>query len=284
MPPLDCCALLCTWGLSQCYRTGVRPRAAWANCCDRMSGFGARFCDRDDGGGPLASMGPASGSGHQGERQTVAALGHDCSITMGLTRARAARSRARWPIIPCVAGELAQALDTSAVNHVVDIGGASGTIIAALLRRTGVARHNPRTRGRGASRRSRAREARAGVALPGRRRRFLRERSGSRPLRLKTILHDWDDQQSVIIPATAPAHCGRMAVLFSSNGSCRSTETQARRRSPTSICSSFSRDVNGPRASLPGFSCRRFEARSDIRARLLFGADRSVISSVVQDL
>ena len=30
-----------------------------------------------------------------------------------------------------IAKELAQVLDTSAVNHVVDIGGASGTIIAS---------------------------------------------------------------------------------------------------------------------------------------------------------
>jgi O-methyltransferase domain len=69
-----------------------------------------------------------------GERQTVAALGHELfdyyainpSEGTAFTGAMANHSHE-------IAKELAHALDASAVTHVVDIGGASGTIIGALL-------------------------------------------------------------------------------------------------------------------------------------------------------
>ena len=99
-----------------------------------------------------------------------------------------------------VARPLAQVLDTSAVNHVVDIGGASGTIIAALLEA------NPALRGTILERADvvpRAEAALAKLGLASRCRAVAGDFFDSVPEAdlyiLKVILHDWDDQQSINI-------------------------------------------------------------------------------------
>jgi O-methyltransferase domain/Dimerisation domain len=70
----------------------------------------------------------------RGERQTVAALGHELfdyyAVNPGEGRAF---TGAMANVSNAIASELARLLDTSGVNHVVDIGGASGTIVGALL-------------------------------------------------------------------------------------------------------------------------------------------------------
>lgn len=99
-----------------------------------------------------------------------------------------------------VAGALAQALDTSAVKHLVDIGGASGTIIAALL---GVNRALRGTILERADVVPRAEAALAKRGLASRCRAVAGDFFDSVPEAdlyiLKTILHDWDDQQSINI-------------------------------------------------------------------------------------
>jgi predicted O-methyltransferase YrrM len=137
----------------------------------------------------------------EGERQAVAALGHELfdyyaanpDEGRAFTGAMANHSAG-------VAGALAQALDTSAVNHVVDIGGASGTIIAALLKA------NPALRGTILERADvvpRAEAALAKLGLSSRCRVVAGDFFDSVPEAdlyiLKIILHDWDDQQSVSI-------------------------------------------------------------------------------------
>jgi SAM-dependent methyltransferase len=137
----------------------------------------------------------------EGERQAVAALGHELfdyyavnpSEGSAFTGAMANHSAG-------VAGALARALDTSATNHVVDIGGASGTIIAALLA------VNPALRGTILERADVVPRAEAELAkrgLSSRCRAVAGDFFDSVPEAdlyiLKTILHDWDDQQSVSI-------------------------------------------------------------------------------------
>jgi len=137
----------------------------------------------------------------EGERQAVAALGHELfdyyaanpSEGSAFTGAMANHSAG-------VAGALARALDTSAENHVVDIGGASGTIIAALLEA------NPALRGTILERADvvpRAEAELTKLGLSSRCRAVAGDFFDSVPEAdlyiLKTILHDWDDQQSVSI-------------------------------------------------------------------------------------
>ncbi len=137
----------------------------------------------------------------QGERQTVAALGHELfdyyatkpSEGSAFTGTMANHSDA-------IAKEIAQVLDTSAVTHVVDIGGASGTIIGALLEAnpalfgTILERADvvPRTEAalvqRGLSSRCRVVEGD-----------FFENVPEADLYILKSIVHDWDDQQSVKI-------------------------------------------------------------------------------------
>jgi predicted O-methyltransferase YrrM len=136
-----------------------------------------------------------------GERQAVAALGHELfdyyaanpDEGSAFTGAMANHSVG-------VAGALAQALDTSAVNHVVDIGGASGTIIAALLEANRALRGTILER---ADVVPRAEAALAKLGLSSRCRVVAGDFFDSVPEAhlyiLKTILHDWDDQQSVDI-------------------------------------------------------------------------------------
>jgi SAM-dependent methyltransferase len=136
-----------------------------------------------------------------GERQTVAALGHELfdyyatnpSEGSAFTGAMASHSNA-------IAEEIAQVLDTSAVTHVVDIGGASGTIIGALLeanaalfgtileRADVVPRAEAALAQRGLSSRCRVVEGD-----------FFKNVPEADLFILKSILHDWDDQQSVEI-------------------------------------------------------------------------------------
>jgi SAM-dependent methyltransferase len=136
-----------------------------------------------------------------GERQTVAALGHELfdyyatnpSEGSAFTGAMASHSNA-------IAKEIAQVLDTSAVTHVVDIGGASGTIIGALLdakpalfgtileRADVVPRAEAALAERGLSSRCRAVEGDFFDSVPE-----------ADLFILKSIVHDWDDQQSIKI-------------------------------------------------------------------------------------
>jgi SAM-dependent methyltransferase len=136
-----------------------------------------------------------------GERQAVPALGHELfdyyAANPGeggvFTGAMAYHSVG-------VAEALARALDTSTVDHVVDIGGASGTIVAALLAA------NPALRGTILERADvvpRAEAALAKLGLSSRCRAVAGDFLYSVPEAdlyiLKVILHDWDDQQSVSI-------------------------------------------------------------------------------------
>jgi SAM-dependent methyltransferase len=136
-----------------------------------------------------------------GERQTVAALGHELfdyyaanpSEGSAFTGTMANHSDA-------IAKEIAQALDTSAVTHVVDIGGASGTIIGALLeanaallgtileRADVVPRAEAALARRGLSSRCRVIEGD-----------FFDNVPDADLYVLKSIVHDWDDQQSIKI-------------------------------------------------------------------------------------
>jgi SAM-dependent methyltransferase len=136
-----------------------------------------------------------------GKRQTVAALGHELfdyyainpSEGSAFTGTMANHSDA-------IAKEIALVLDTSAVTHVVDIGGASGTIIGALLdanaallgtileREDVVPRAEAALAQRGLSSRCRVIEGD-----------FFSNVPEADLYILKSIVHDWDDQQSIKI-------------------------------------------------------------------------------------
>ena len=136
-----------------------------------------------------------------GERQAVAALGHELfdyyvanpSEGSAFTGTMANHSDA-------IAREIAQALDTSPATHVVDIGGASGTIIGALLeanaallgtileRKDVVPRAEAALAKRGLSSRCRVIEGD-----------FFDNVPEADLYILKSIVHDWDDQQNIKI-------------------------------------------------------------------------------------
>ena len=137
----------------------------------------------------------------QGERQTPAALGRElfefyaenpdegCAFTGSMSNQSAA-----------VAEELASALDTSTAAHVVDVGGASGTIIVALLKR------NPALHGTILERADVAPRARAVLAKHGLSSRckvmegnFFEAVPNADIHILKSIIHDWNDEQCVRI-------------------------------------------------------------------------------------
>jgi SAM-dependent methyltransferase len=99
-----------------------------------------------------------------------------------------------------VADEIATLLDTSGAKRVVDVGGASGTLIAALLRK------NPLLEGAILERPDVVARARAAVAEKGLASRchvvagdFFASVPQADILLLKSIIHDWDDQQSLLI-------------------------------------------------------------------------------------
>ena len=136
-----------------------------------------------------------------GERQTVAALGHELfdyyvanpSEGSAFTGTMANHSDA-------IAREIAQALDTSAVTHVVDVGGASGTIIGALLEA------NAALLGTILERADVVPRAEAVLAQRGLSSRccviegdFFKNVPEADLYILKSIVHDWDDQQSIKI-------------------------------------------------------------------------------------
>jgi SAM-dependent methyltransferase len=136
-----------------------------------------------------------------GERQAVAALGHEFFDYYAANPVEGdAFTGAMANHSASLAKPLAQALDTSAVNHVVDIGGASGTIIAALLET------NPALRGTILERADVVPRAEAALekrGLASRCRAVAGDFFDSVPEAdlyiLKIILHDWDDEQSLNI-------------------------------------------------------------------------------------
>lgn len=188
----------------------------------------------------------------RGEQQAVAALGHELFDYLAInphegdafTGAMAAHSN-------MIAKEVAQALDTSEVDHLVDIGGASGTIIGALLETNPVLRGTiferadvvrapkPRWLSGGCPRVAGSSRATSSRASPK-----ATSISSNPSFTTGTIIG------ASKFSAIARARCGRMAGLFSSNGSFPSVGTRARRRSPTSICSFFSLAANEPQASM----------------------------------
>lgn len=136
-----------------------------------------------------------------GERQTVAALGQELfdyyaanpSEGSAFTGTMASHSDA-------IAKEIAKAIDTSGITHVVDIGGASGTIVGALLDK------NPALLGTILERADVAPRAKAALAQRGLSSRcrviegdFFDFAPEADLYILKSIVHDWDDQQSTKI-------------------------------------------------------------------------------------
>jgi len=137
----------------------------------------------------------------RGERQTVAALGHELFDYYTMNPGEGgAFTGAMANVSNAIASELAQVLDTSGVNHVVDIGGASGTIVAALLEANSALRGTILER---ADVVPRAEAALAERGLSPRCRAIAGDFFESVPEAdlyvLKSILHDWGDRQSVTI-------------------------------------------------------------------------------------
>ena len=99
-----------------------------------------------------------------------------------------------------VAGEVARVLDTSSAKLVVDIGGASGALISTLLMK------NPALTGAILERPEVAPRAQAAVAERGLASRchvfegnFFLSVPEADIFLLKHIIHDWDDDQSILI-------------------------------------------------------------------------------------
>jgi SAM-dependent methyltransferase len=137
----------------------------------------------------------------RGERQTVAALGHELFDYYAVNPGEGgAFTGAMANVSNAIASELARLLDTSGVNHVVDIGGASGTIVAALLEA------NPALRGTIFERADVVARAEAALVERGLSTRcrtvagdFFESVPEADLYILKSIVHDWDDRQSVKI-------------------------------------------------------------------------------------
>jgi SAM-dependent methyltransferase len=137
----------------------------------------------------------------RGERQAVAALGHELFDYFAINPHEGdAFTGAMADHSNMIAKEVAQALDTSEVNHLVDIGGASGTIIGALLEA------NPLLRGTIFERSDVVPRAEAALAERGLSSRcrvvagdFFESVPEGDLYILKSIVHDWDDCQSVKI-------------------------------------------------------------------------------------
>jgi SAM-dependent methyltransferase len=137
----------------------------------------------------------------RGERQAVAALGHELfDYYAANPREGGAFTGAMANHSDAIAKELAHLLDTSAVSHVVDIGGASGSIVGALLEA------NPVLRGTIFERADVVPRAEAALAERGLSLRcrviegdFFKSVPEADLYILKSIVHDWDDPQSVKI-------------------------------------------------------------------------------------
>ena len=136
-----------------------------------------------------------------GERQTAATLGHDLFDYYEANRCEgSAFTAAMVEHSTAIADAVASMIDTSKVEHVVDIGGASGTIIAALLRK------NPALSGTILERADVAPRAEAALGELGLASRcrvaegdFFRSVPEGDLYILKYILHDWDDERSAKI-------------------------------------------------------------------------------------
>jgi O-methyltransferase domain/Dimerisation domain len=137
----------------------------------------------------------------RGERQAVAALGHEFFDYLAANPEEGdAFTGAMADLSKMIASEVAQVLDTSNVGHLVDIGGASGTIVGALLEA------NPALRGTIFERAEVVPRAEAAIAERGLSARcrvvagdFFESVPEADLYILKTIVHDWDDRQSVKI-------------------------------------------------------------------------------------
>lgn len=137
----------------------------------------------------------------QGARQTPATLGRELfEFYAENPDEGTAFTAAMSNLSMAIAEEVAGVLDTSAAKHAVDVGGASGAIIAALLRR------NPALHGTILELAHVMPQARAAVAELGLSSRcrvlegdFFRAVPEADIHILKLIIHDWDDEQSVHI-------------------------------------------------------------------------------------
>jgi SAM-dependent methyltransferase len=136
-----------------------------------------------------------------GVRQTPATLGRELfEFYAENPHEGSAFTGAMSNVSAAVAQDVSRMLDTSTAEHVVDVGGASGTIIAALLER------NPALHGtilELAHVAPRARVALAELGLSSRCNVLEGDFFKSVPQAdihiLKQIIHDWDDEQSVCI-------------------------------------------------------------------------------------
>jgi SAM-dependent methyltransferase len=153
-----------------------------------------------------------------GRRQTPEVLGAELFQYYSDNPAEGcAFTRAMSDISTQVADEVARVIDTSWAKNVVDVGGASGTLIAALLTR------NPALTGTILDRPDVVPRAKAAIAEHGLSSRchvlegdfFVAVPEADIHL-LKYILHDWDDEQSILILSNI-AHAlkpnGRVVVI-----------------------------------------------------------------------
>jgi SAM-dependent methyltransferase len=136
-----------------------------------------------------------------GVRQTPATLGRELfEFYAENPDEGSAFTGAMSNVSAAVAEDVAKALDTSTAKHVVDVGGASGTIIAAVLDR------NPRLHGTILELPHVAPRARSALHELGLSSRcnvldgdFFKSVPQADIYILKQIIHDWDDEQSVCI-------------------------------------------------------------------------------------
>jgi hypothetical protein len=152
-----------------------------------------------------------------GLRQTPAALGRELfEFYAENPDEGSAFTGAMANVSRVVAEDVADMLDTSGAEHVVDVGGASGTIVAALLER------NPALRGTILELRHVVRHARTTLGELGLSSRckvvegdFFESVPRADIHILKQIIHDWDDEQSVrILSNCASALRGKGRVVL----------------------------------------------------------------------
>jgi hypothetical protein len=136
-----------------------------------------------------------------GVRQTPATLGRELfEFYAENPDEGSAFTGAMSNVSAAVAEDVAKALDTSTAEHVVDVGGASGTIIAALLERNpalhGTILELPHVAPRARSALLELRLSSRCNVLEGD---FFKSVPQADIHILKQIIHDWDDEQSVRI-------------------------------------------------------------------------------------
>jgi len=151
--------------------------------------------------GHWLSWGRLAEAVRSGKRQTPATLGRELfQYYAENPHEGSAFTGAMSNLSTMIAGDLARVLDTSTAEHVVDIGGASGAIIAALLE------SNPALRGTILELADVVPRARTALAERGLSSRcqvvegdFFKAVPPADIHILKQIIHDWDDEQSVRI-------------------------------------------------------------------------------------